>query len=49
MYVRAQWANKGAFFSFKALRKLNAVTVPMMVKVPKTQEEDDQMRAAREG
>lgn len=33
----------------EALRKLNAVTVPMMVKVPKTQEEDDQMRAAREG
>ncbi|KAM7192076.1 hypothetical protein V8F20_009052 [Naviculisporaceae sp. PSN 640] len=33
----------------QAFRKLNAVTVPTMVKVPKTQEEDDQMRAAREG
>lgn len=33
----------------QAFRKLNAVTVPMMVKVPKNQEEDDKMRAAREG
>ncbi|KAK4208033.1 hypothetical protein QBC37DRAFT_432558 [Rhypophila decipiens] len=32
----------------QAFRKLNAVTVPTMVKVPKTQEEDEKMRAARE-
>ncbi|KAF4461138.1 hypothetical protein FALBO_12073 [Fusarium albosuccineum] len=30
-----------------AFQKLNAVTVPAFVKVPKTQEEDDQMRADR--
>lgn len=31
----------------QAFQKLNAVSVPAFVKVPKTQEEDDQMRADR--
>ncbi|KAK3694169.1 hypothetical protein B0T22DRAFT_373173 [Podospora appendiculata] len=33
----------------QAFRKLNAVTVPMIVKVPKTEEEDRKMQAEREG
>ncbi|KAK1830189.1 hypothetical protein QBC39DRAFT_354398 [Podospora conica] len=32
----------------EAFRKINAVTVPMMVKVPKTEEEDRKMQAERE-
>ncbi|KAI5918460.1 hypothetical protein F4810DRAFT_691957 [Camillea tinctor] len=33
----------------EAFRKLNAVTVPMVVKVPKDEEEDMKMKAEREG
>ncbi|KAK3336312.1 hypothetical protein B0T19DRAFT_409122 [Cercophora scortea] len=33
----------------QAFRKLNAVTVPMIVKVPKSEEEDRKMQAEREG
>ncbi|OHE99322.1 hypothetical protein CORC01_05363 [Colletotrichum orchidophilum] len=33
---------------FWALRKLNAVTVPVFVKVPKTEEEDQKLKAERE-
>jgi len=32
----------------QAFRKLNAVTVPAIVKVPKTEEEDARMRDERE-
>jgi len=32
----------------QAFRKLNAVTVPVIVKVPKTEEEDVKMRESRE-
>lgn len=32
----------------QAFRKLNAVTVPAFVKVPKTEEEDMKMKADRE-
>lgn len=32
----------------QAFRKLNAVTVPAFVKVPKTEEEDMKMKAERE-
>lgn len=32
----------------QAFRKLNAVTVPAFVKVPKTEEEDNKMKADRE-
>jgi hypothetical protein len=32
----------------QGLRKLNAVTVPMVVKVPKNEEEDAKMKAERE-
>lgn len=32
----------------KTFRKLNAVTVPLMITVPKTEEEDRKMQAARD-
>ncbi|KAJ3953307.1 hypothetical protein N0V92_010222 [Colletotrichum tropicale] len=47
--VSDKWDNElpeGAFS--QALRKLNAVTVPTLVKVPKTEEEDQKMKAERE-
>lgn len=46
--VEDKWNDKlpqGPFAT--AFQKLNAVSVPAFVKVPKTQEEDDQMRADR--
>ncbi|WYZ45676.1 hypothetical protein EsH8_VIII_000992 [Colletotrichum jinshuiense] len=36
------------WWPFWALRKLNAVTVPAFVKVPKTEEEDQKLKAERE-
>lgn len=33
----------------QAFRKLNAATVPALVKMPKTVEEDEKMQAEREG
>ncbi|KAH6697337.1 hypothetical protein F5X68DRAFT_272304 [Plectosphaerella plurivora] len=47
--VEDRWNNKipeGALA--QGLRKLNAVTVPLVVKVPKNEEEDAQMKAERE-
>ncbi|KAK1672749.1 hypothetical protein BDP55DRAFT_557808, partial [Colletotrichum godetiae] len=47
--VNDKWNNdlpEGAFS--QALRKLNAVTVPAFVKVPKTEEEDQKLKAERE-
>jgi hypothetical protein len=35
-------------FRCQAFRKINAVTVPVMVKVPKTEEEDKKMQSERE-
>ncbi|KAK0628352.1 hypothetical protein B0T17DRAFT_588495 [Bombardia bombarda] len=48
--VEDKWDGKlpDGVFS-EAFRKLNAVTVPTMVKVPKTEEEDRKMIAEREG
>ncbi|KAI1872177.1 uncharacterized protein JN550_003896 [Neoarthrinium moseri] len=41
-FCAASW-----WWPFLAFRKLNAVTVPTMVKVPKTEEEDRKMQAER--
>lgn len=38
----------GADCVLQAFRKLNAVTVPAFVKVPKNEEEDNKMKAERE-
>lgn len=48
--VEDRWGGKGLPEGFvgEALRKLNAVTVPLAVKVPKTEEEDRKMREERE-
>ncbi|KAK0632903.1 hypothetical protein B0T14DRAFT_505417 [Immersiella caudata] len=48
--VEDRWDGKELPEGFvgEALRKLNAVTVPMMVKVPKTEEEDMKMYEERE-
>lgn len=43
-----RWVDMPLHPNIQAFRKLNAITVPALVKVPKTEEEDVKMKAERE-